>query len=284
MRRSIRDAIVGLSILGGIAGFAGSSLWLRGIKLGEKNWYVTANFSDASGLAERSPVTFRGILVGSVGKITFSPQAVNATLEIQKSDLRLPKPVFAKVVTSSLLGGDAQVSLISLGKELPLNSPLPQSKTCPQSKVLCNAETIRGESLMSISTLTEELEKIIQQADKEDIVSSVVESSKQFDQTQKNLDDLIIQFKKEIYRAEPIITNLKKASSHINNILAAIDNPDTLEDLQRTASSTRSITKKIDNFGSDFSQILEDKELMYAIRSLTIGLGELFNELYPEKI
>ena len=57
----------------------------------------------------------------------------------------------------------------------------------------------------------------------------------------------------------------------------------TLNDLQQTASSTRSITEKIDEFGTDLSKIIEDKELMYAIRSVTIGLGELFNELYPEQ-
>ena len=284
MRRSIRDAIVGLSILGGIVAFAGTTLWLRGIKLGANRWTIQANFADASGLAERSPVTFRGILIGSVGKINVTPKNVQAHIEINNSKLQLPKPVIAKIVTSSLLGGDAQVSLITLDKKLPKNSPMPKSKECKKSMILCHGDTINGKPLKSISTLTEEIEKIIQKADNQNIVSNLVESTKQFDQTQKNLDELILQVKDEIDQVGPIIKNLINASSHIENILASIDNPQTLEDIQQTASSTRSLTGKIDNIGSNFNEIMDDKELMDALRSVTIGLGELFNELYPNKI
>ncbi len=283
MKRSIRDAIVGLSILGGIIIFTGSSLWLRGIKIGANQWKIQANFSDASGLSELSPVTFRGILVGSISKIKVNPNNVEATIVINNSSLRLPKPVIAKVITSSLLGGDAQVSLRTMGNSIPQNSPMPASPKCSKSSILCEGDIIKGESLKSISTLSQELEKIIEKADKEDIVSNLVDSTKQFDQTQKNLDELVAQVKEEVRRLEPIITNLQEASSHFNNILASLDNPQTLNDIQQAASSTRSLTGKIDALGTDFSKVIEDKELMSAIRSVTIGLGELFNELYPKK-
>ena len=65
-----RDAILGFSLIGGIAIFSGTMLWLRGVSMGSKKWAITANFLDASGLAEGSPVTYRGIVVGSVKKIT----------------------------------------------------------------------------------------------------------------------------------------------------------------------------------------------------------------------
>ena len=281
MRRSIRDAIVGLSILGGIVGLAGFTLWLRGINIASGKWSITASFSDASGLAERSPVTYRGILVGSVGKIEITPSNVQAKIEINKKDLRLVKPVFAKVITSSLLGGDAQVALVSNEDQLPQKAPFPKDKNCIPSKILCQGEFIQGQPLMSISTLTEQLEKLIQNADNQNIVSNLVDSTKQFDETQKNLDELILQAKEEIDRAEPIITNLIDASNNFNDILSAINNPETLKDFQETASSTRSLTKKMDNIGGDLKKIMADSELMEAIRTLTIGLSELFNELYP---
>ncbi len=65
MRRSVREAIVGFSIVGAIAAFAGTMLWMRGIRLGAETWTVTVRFDDAGGLDARSPVTYRGILVGS---------------------------------------------------------------------------------------------------------------------------------------------------------------------------------------------------------------------------
>ena len=60
MRRSVRDAIVGFSIVGAVVAFAGTLLWLRGVRLGAKVWSIKVNFPDATGLAERSPVTYRG--------------------------------------------------------------------------------------------------------------------------------------------------------------------------------------------------------------------------------
>ena len=105
MRRSVRDAIVGFTLIGGIIGFASTALWLRGVRLGASHWTLTARFDDAAGLAELSPVTYRGILVGSVRSIAVTPEAVVAELEINNADLRLPLPVTAMVGSSSLLGG-----------------------------------------------------------------------------------------------------------------------------------------------------------------------------------
>lgn len=115
MRRSVRDAIVGFTVIGGIIGFASTALWLRGVRLGSSHWILTARFNDAAGLAERSPVTYRGILVGSVRSIAVTPEAVVAELEIDNGDLLLSLPVTATVGSSSLLGGSAQVALVSSG-------------------------------------------------------------------------------------------------------------------------------------------------------------------------
>ena len=73
--------------------------------MGSSHWTLTARFNDAAGLAERSPVTYRGILVGSVRSISVTSEAVVAELEINKADLRLPLPVTATVGSASLLGG-----------------------------------------------------------------------------------------------------------------------------------------------------------------------------------
>ncbi len=285
MRRSFRDAIVGFSIIGGVVAFSFSMLWLRGIKIGSDTWSFKANFSDASGLAERSPVTYRGILVGSIGAINVTPNNVQATIEISKKDLLLPKPVFAKVVKSSLLGGDVEIALTSRGNAFDLKAPLPlpSSKDCPEKIILCQGNVIEGDPLTSISSLTSALEEILKKAGKEDIVASFVESTKQFDLTQKRLDELILQVQVEIERAEPIITELNKATAHLSNILAAIDNPKTLEDIQNTASYTSSLSQKIDEIGTDVNRMMDDEELMNAFRNVTIGLGRLFNEIYPSK-
>ena len=85
MRRSVRDAIVGFTVIGGIIGFASTALWLRGVRLGASHWSLTARLNDAAGLMERSPVTYRGILVGSVRSVEVTSEAVLAELEINKA-------------------------------------------------------------------------------------------------------------------------------------------------------------------------------------------------------
>ncbi len=283
MRRSVRDAIVGFSIVGAIIAFSGATIWLRGLRIGAKAWSVTANFADASGLAERSPVTYRGILIGSVGTIHVTPKAVLASLNIDNGNLRLPLPVRAKLVTGSILGGDVQVALISDGKTLPNNAPLPISKDCFKEKILCNGAIINGEQVASISQVSETLEELLEDATEKKIIEHLASSTEQFELTQKNLDNLILQFKKEIAQTGPIIENLYKSSIHINNILATLDNQKTLTDFKETASSARSITQKIDELGGDVQKLIKDKEFMDAIRKVTIGLGEFFNEIYPSR-
>lgn len=100
-------------------------MWLRGISLSQNNWILKVSFEDAAGLADRSAVIFRGVQVGSVRKIRPTSSAVLAELEISDPTLQLARPTRAQVQTGTLLGGDAQVALISTGNPLPESAPLP---------------------------------------------------------------------------------------------------------------------------------------------------------------
>ena len=281
MRRSLRDAFVGFSLLGGLVIFSGAMLWLRDFRLGSKTWEISANFKDASGLAKMSPVTYRGIIVGSVHNINFTPNTVETKIKLNNDNLILPKPVIAKIVTSSMLGGDAQLSLVSLGKSLNRNELITVKKDCPNKRILCSGDKIKGVQMASISSLTEGLNVIIDEADRQAIVNKVSESIQQFDRTQANLDELVLLSKSELIRAKPIITELTKASIHLNNILESLDNPKTLKDIQELASTSSSLTKKIDEMSSDFGNIMEDEELVNALKRVTIGLSKLFDDIYP---
>ena len=155
-------------------------LWLRGVRLGSESWIVTADFANAGGLAARSPVTFRGIMVGTVRSVDVTPMSVKATLEINADDLQLPLPVKAAVSSASLLGGDSQVELVTSGVPLPKNAPKPKSGRCRNSGILCNGATISGESTSSLSSLTASLEQLLNEAQKSNLIPELVESTKQF--------------------------------------------------------------------------------------------------------
>ena len=281
MRRSLRDAFVGFSLLGGLFIFSGAMLWLRDFRLGSKSWEISASFKDASGLAKMSPVTYRGIIIGSVQKINFTPNTVDTKIKLNNENLILPKPVIAKIVTSSMLGGDAQLSLISLGESLNRKELISIKKDCPNKRILCNGDKIKGVEMASISSLTEGINGIINEADRQAIINKVSESIQQFDRTQANLDELVLLSKSELIRAKPIISELKKASIHLNNILESLDNPKTLKDIQELTSTSSSLTKKIDRMSSEMGNIMEDKELLDSLKRVTIGLSKLFDDIYP---
>ena len=281
MRRSVRDAIVGFTLIGGIIGFASTALWLRGVRLGSSHWSLTARFNDAAGLAERSPVTYRGILVGSVRSIAVTPEAVVAELEINNADLRLPVPVTATVGSSSLLGGSAKVALISAGRPLEKDAPLPRAAGCRADLQLCDGSSVEGREAASLSTVTETLQELLAQAQQERVIPHAAESLEQIDATAQEFEALTVQLQDELAKAAPVIRNLELATAHLNNIVASLDNPQTLSELQQTAANAAQLTATIDAVGGDVAQLTGDPEFMEGVRNLTIGLGELFGEIYP---
>ena len=281
MRRSVRDAIVGFTLIGGIIGFSSTALWLRGVRLGSSHWTLTARFNDAAGLAERSPVTYRGILVGSVRSISVTSEAVVAELEINKADLRLPLPVTATVGSASLLGGSARVALVSSGTPLPPDAPLPQAPGCQPTRQLCSGGTVVGQEVPSLSTVTATMQELLAQVQDERVIPNVAASLEQIEATTKSFELLTVRLQDELVKAAPVIRNLELATAHLNNIVASLDNPQTLSELQQTAANAAQLTATIDAVGGDVARLTGDPEFMEGVRNLTIGLGELFGEIYP---
>jgi len=281
MRRSLRDSIVGFSLLGGILIFTFFSFWLRGVRLSSKNWHIFAEFNNASGLSKKSPVTYRGILVGSVEDILFTNQSIKAKIVLNDPDIILPRPAFAKVVTNSFLGGDVQVALETTEKAIPKKIANPTSEKCDSKLIICKGDIITGKQLSSLSNITNRISQLLKESNQENLIENIVKSMDQFDRTQENLDELIYLSKQEILRVEPLIKEMQIAANHLNSILSTIDNNETLNDIQLTINAARSLTSKINDMSDDFENLTKDKELTKSIRDLTIGLSKFLNEIYP---
>ncbi|NQV10116.1 MAG: MCE family protein [Cyanobacteria bacterium] len=295
MRRSVREALVGFSLLGAIAGGLGLWFWLRGISLSQNNWIVKATFADAAGLADRSPVFYRGVQVGSVKRIETTSQAVLAELEISDPNLQLARPAVAQVETGSLLGGDAQVALISRGNPLPKDAPLPGSKDCDKDLMVCAGDELQGVAAASLSSVTELMQQLLSQADREQILPQVARTTRSFDATSKEANlfikeaqQLVRELNAAVGKADPILANLNAASAdaaaagrHVRNLTASLDDPKTLAEIKTTVSNAQRLTARVDAVGGDVSKLTGDPEFMDGVRSVAIGLGQLFDEIYP---
>lgn len=295
MRRSVREAIVGFSLLAAVVGGAGFWIWLRGISLSQNNWTLKVSFADAAGLADRSAVIFRGVQVGSVRRIKTTSSAVLAELEISDPTLQLSRPTTAQVQTGSLLGGDAQVALISTGNPLPENAPLPRAKDCDNTVMVCAGSELKGVTAASLNSVTELMQRLLAQVDEEQIVAEMARTTRSFDATSKEAtlflkraQVLVAELKRSVGKADPILANLNTAtaeavaaSRHVRNVTASLDNPKTLAQLKTTVGNAERLTARIDAVGGDVNKLTADAEFMDGVRSVAIGLGQLFDELYP---
>ena len=251
------------------------------VKLSSKNWHLFAEFNNASGLSKKSPVTYRGILVGSIEDILFTNESIKAKIVLNNTDIILTRPAFARVVTNSFLGGDVQIALETSEKTIPKNVAKAISEKCDSKLIICEGDTITGKQLSSLSNITNKINQLLKTSNQENLIENVVNSIDKFDQTQENLDELIYLSKQEILRIKPLITEMTIAAGHLNNILSTIDNEKTMQDVKLTIEATQSITSKLDNMSDDFEVMMKDKEFTKSIRDLTIGLSKFLNEIYP---
>lgn len=288
MRRSIREALVGFSVLAAVTSAVGLGMWIRGMSLSRDTWTIRASFAEASGLAERSPVVYRGVLVGTVRRVQVTPAAVIADLEINQSSLRLARPTYAQIGEASLLGAEAQVALISTGKPLPGQPPSPRSSACNRSVMLCNGDTIPGTQGPSLTSVTSLMHKLLVESEQQQLVRRFASLSTSVDQTAREattfLEEgrgLVRNIDQSVAKLQPSLGNLNVSSAHLRHMLAALDNPKTIAELQRTVTNAQRLTARWDEVGGDVNKLTADPQFMDGMRSVAIGLGKLFDELYP---
>ena len=302
MRRSVREALVGFSLIAAAGSAFTLWLWLKGVSMGQNTWIMHASFADAAGLADRSPVVYRGVLVGNVRNIQVTDKAVLADLEINDSALRLPRPVVARVGAGSLLGGDAQVSLMSAGQPLPADGPSPRDRRCNNKLMVCQNGLVQGVTSATLSSVTDTVQKMLDEADKQKLVNKLVAATVSFeataDETKKLTKDgqvflkdaqvLVNQLTRSATKLDPILANINtasvdtaKATRHIKNLTAALDKPKTVADLQATLTNAKQLTDRWSAVGGDVRKLTDDPKFMDGIRSVSAGLGKFFEDLYP---
>ena len=302
MRRTVREALVGFSLVAAVAGGFGLWFWLKGISLARSNWTIQASFQDAAGLATRSPVSFRGVLVGRVRSIKVNDREVLADLEITDSSLRLARPVVARVGAASLLGGDAIVSLLSAGPPQTLAGPGPLDRGCDNTRMVCNRGKVRGIEAPTLDSVTTTMQKLLDQADQERLVKRLAQATDAFDKTADETKKLAVQgqafmgdaeklvkgLNGVVGKSDPIVQNLtaasvdaRKASSSVKQLAGRLDQASTVNDLQATLANARQLTQRWDAVGGDVQKLTGDPGFVAGLRSVSVGLGRFFDDLYP---
>jgi phospholipid/cholesterol/gamma-HCH transport system substrate-binding protein len=106
-RSPIRDLLVGVFVLSGLAALAYLSIKLGAATYsGPGGLVLYANFDEVGGLAKRSPVVIGGVRVGQVKKIELASDGsfrARVTMDVDQT-LKLPDDTQAAVLTQGVLG------------------------------------------------------------------------------------------------------------------------------------------------------------------------------------
>jgi len=121
-RSPVRDFVVGLFVLAGLAAMAYLSINVGGLSYsGPGGLTLYASFDQTGGLKPRAPVVISGVKVGQIATIELGRDyRARATLDLD-STLALPTDTTASIQTSGLLG-DRYVALQLGGEEATLKS------------------------------------------------------------------------------------------------------------------------------------------------------------------
>ena len=145
--RTLKEGSVGLFIIVGVLLFGAIALWLRGIALGERNYEITAEFPEVDGVQEGDPVRYRGLRVGRVKEIVAGTNDVDIVMEIDSSDILIPREVTIKTNSSGLIG-ETSVDIEPPETAVTFDNPnmTPLANSCDPELILCDGEELSGVS------------------------------------------------------------------------------------------------------------------------------------------
>ena len=154
--------------------------------------------------------------------------------------------------------------------------------------MLCNGDSIEGFEGASLSNVTALMYEMLKETDREQLVSRFSALAASADKTAKEAStfladgrSLVRNLDQSVTTLQPTLGNLNASSAHLRQVLAALDNPKTIAELQQTVTNAQQLTARWEAVGGDVNKLTADPKFMDGMRSVAIGLGKLFDELYP---
>jgi phospholipid/cholesterol/gamma-HCH transport system substrate-binding protein len=153
--RTLREGSLGLFILMGLGLASGLIFWLKGVKFGRQSYQFTARFPEVVGIQTGSAVRYRGVVIGNIAAIQPGINGVDVTLEINSSNLLIPRNVRIEANQGGFIGETA-IDIVPLSATEITNSanfPNPLSSNCNNRVMICNGDRLSGEMGVSFAEL-----------------------------------------------------------------------------------------------------------------------------------
>jgi phospholipid/cholesterol/gamma-HCH transport system substrate-binding protein len=139
------------------------------------------------------------------------------------------------------------------------------------------------------------MQRLLSEAEQRRLVPELVATTKAFAATAERADRLIAdtqrlsqELQRAVSQADPILRNLDRASANavratgnVANVTAALDNPRSIADLKNTLNNASRLTARWEAVGGDVQKLTNDPQFIGGMRSVEVGLGKFFDDLYP---
>jgi phospholipid/cholesterol/gamma-HCH transport system substrate-binding protein len=168
--------------------------------------------------------------------------------------------------------------------------------------MVCDRGRIKGLQAPNLETVTATVQKLLDQADDDQIIKRIVDSTDSFSRTAKEAEklstkgqafvgdaqNLVRNLNTVVGKTDPIVRNLnaasqdaRQASQSVKKLATRLDNPRTTADLEATLANARQLTDRWAAVGGDVRKLTDDPRFMDGLRSVSAGLGRFFDDLYP---
>lgn len=257
----------------------------------DRTYEVSAQFSDSGGIFAGAQVTYRGIPVGRVGKMTFTEEGVLARLDIENSAPDIPADVKALVANKSAIG-EQYVDLLPQTNQAPYladgstidlaNTQIPLDTT---TLLIDLNNLVSSVDLDSLQTVVSELGQAFEGTG--DDLATILDSSNEFITTAEDNIDVtrsLIQDSEQVLQTQidkqGQLGTFSKNLALVSDSLVEAD-PDLRRLLDQGSVSARNLEQLVDENNEDLTVAINN--LVTAGKPLSenvLGLRAIFT-LYP---
>lgn len=283
----MRDKILGLFLIAGLALGGVLFYWVRGGNFGDRGFDFKVKFPQASGINVGATVRFRGVQVGRVKAINTTSNAIEVVVSIDNPSLAIPLKSSVETIQSSLLGS-TDIEIFPQ-EDLPENPNLvPTSPECNKQLIVCQGETVIGSTGVSFTELLRESGQFFRKVNDEELFADLKSTLKNASIAAESISKLTLGFNKVLTSVEQQIARFGDTSSTISqaaeNVSSAASSAtalinDSREQIAQTLDSIARASKEAESLIASARPLLDDGKLIDDLRNLAVNASETATNL-----
>jgi phospholipid/cholesterol/gamma-HCH transport system substrate-binding protein len=281
-RRVFREGTLGIFIIVVLGALAGVLLWQRGLRIGGTGFSFAIELDDASGLDVGSPLRYRGIQVGTVRSVEASTGKVRVNVEVDKSDLAIPRDSIVETNQSGFLANTA----IDIFPQTTLDAAPdlnPLAKDCNADLIICQGSVIAGTTGVDFTRLLRDSAEALDRFSDDEFLdnlnttlTTVSTAADDIAALARSADEAIAKFDQPIADFSDTAQSINRAADQVSQVAISADSLilENKENLAQTLESISLASAEAQRLIADAQPFLDDGQLAANLKDLSSNAAE----------